>query len=148
MLLIVDGRVSVSLRLPGRSRRSRSRRMGAGEVLGEIPLLDGGRHSATARVDRAARACSSLSRADFAALVSRRHPTAFALKRRIAGVACARLRRQLAALAASLGGDAARPRPPAPAPSPTSSPAGRRTAATCGGSRPSAPSTRSRCGAS
>jgi CRP-like cAMP-binding protein len=47
----------------------------------------------------------SLSRADFAALVLRRHPTAFALKRRIAGVACARLRTSLASLAASLGGE-------------------------------------------
>ena len=54
----------------------------------------------------------SLSRADFAALVSRRHPTAFALKRRIAHVACARLRRQLANAARSLGGGAAEERPP------------------------------------
>ena len=58
----------------------------------------------TARVTERA-SLLSLSRADFAALVSRRHPTAFALKRRIAGIACARLRRQLAVLAASLGGD-------------------------------------------
>jgi CRP-like cAMP-binding protein len=74
-------------------------------VLGEIPLIDGGQHSATARVTEPA-ILLSLSRADFAALVSRRHPTAFALKRRIAVLACARLRGQLMALAASLGGDA------------------------------------------
>ena len=72
-------------------------------MLGEIPLLDGGRHSAAALVTEPA-SLLSLSRADFAALVSRRHPTAFALKRRIAHVACARLRRQLANLAQSLGG--------------------------------------------
>ena len=56
MPLIVDGRVSVSLRLPG-DRAVEVTSMGRGEVLGEIPLLDGGRHSATARVGRAARAC-------------------------------------------------------------------------------------------
>jgi CRP-like cAMP-binding protein len=106
MLLIVDGRVSVSLRLPG-DRAVEVASMGPGEVLGEIPLLDGGQRSATARVVEPARLLS-LSRADFAALVSRRHPTAFVLKRRIAAVACARLRLQLATLAASLGdGDAA-----------------------------------------
>jgi CRP-like cAMP-binding protein len=77
--------------------------MGPGEALGEVPLLDGGRHSATARVIEPA-TLLSLSRADFAALVSRRHPTAFALKRAIARVACGRLRAQLAALARSLGG--------------------------------------------
>jgi CRP-like cAMP-binding protein len=109
MVWIVDGRVSVSLRLPG-DRTVEVTSLGPGEVLGEIPLLDGGRHSATASVIEPA-TLLSLSRAEFAALVSRRHPTAFALKRRIAGVACARLRRQLAGLAASLGDGA----PPAPA---------------------------------
>jgi CRP-like cAMP-binding protein len=103
MVLIVDGRVSVSLSLPG-GRTFEVTSLGRGEVLGEIPLVDGGRHSATARVIEPA-SLLSLSRADFAALVSRRRPTAFALKRRIAGLACARLRGQLAALAASLGGE-------------------------------------------
>jgi CRP-like cAMP-binding protein len=113
MLVIVDGSVSVSLRLPG-ERTIEVTRLGRGEVLGEIPLLDGGRHSATARVVEPA-SLLALSRADFAALVSRSHPTAFALKRRIALVACARLRRQLADLAASIGPDpdepAAEPQP-------------------------------------
>jgi CRP-like cAMP-binding protein len=116
MVLIVDGRVSVSLRLPG-DRAVEVASMGRGEVLGEIPLLDGGRHSATARVAEPATVLS-LSRADFGVLISRRHPTAFALKRRIAGIACARLRLQLSALAASLGDDVgsepvAEPAPPA-----------------------------------
>ena len=102
MLLIVDGQVSVSLRLPG-DRGVEVAAMGRGEALGEVPLLDGGQHSATARVTEPA-SLLSLSRADFAALVSRHHPTAFALKRAIARVACGRLRAQLAALARSLGG--------------------------------------------
>jgi CRP-like cAMP-binding protein len=108
MVWIVEGRVSVSLRLPG-DRTVEVTTLGRGEVLGEIPLLDGGRHSATVSVIEPATVLS-LTHAEFAALVSRRHPTAFALKRRIAGVACGRLRLQLAGLAASLGdGD-----PPAP----------------------------------
>jgi CRP-like cAMP-binding protein len=101
MLLIVAGRVSVALQLPG-DRMAPVASLGPGEVLGEVPLLDGGRHSATAHVAEPATVLV-LSRADFAGLVSRRHPTAFALKRRIAGVACARLRLQLANLALSLG---------------------------------------------
>jgi CRP/FNR family transcriptional regulator, cyclic AMP receptor protein len=105
MLLIVDGRVSVSLRLPG-DRALEVTTVGPGEVLGEVPLLDGGRHSATARVIEPV-TLLSLSRADFAALVSGRHATAFALKRRIAAVGCSRLRQQLGVLAASLGGDPA-----------------------------------------
>jgi CRP-like cAMP-binding protein len=105
MLLIVDGRISVSLRLPG-DRAVEVTTLGPREVVGEVPLLDGGQHSATARVIEPT-SLLSLSRADFAALVSGRHPTAFILKRRIAGVACTRLREQLAVLAASLGGEAA-----------------------------------------
>jgi CRP-like cAMP-binding protein len=105
MVIIVDGRVSVSLRLPG-ERAVEVTTLGPGEVLGEIPLLDGGRHSATVRVIEPA-TLLSLSRADFAALVSRRHPTSFVLKRRIAQVACGRLRRQLETLARSLGGEPA-----------------------------------------
>jgi CRP-like cAMP-binding protein len=102
MLLVVDGAVSLSLHLPG-DRTVELGRVGRGEVLGEVPLLDGGPHSATARVVEPARLLS-LSRADFAALVSRRHPTAFALKRRLAGVACMRLREHLGGLAESLNG--------------------------------------------
>ena len=112
MLLIVRGRVSISLHLPG-ERAVEVASMGEGEVLGEIPLLDGGRHSATARAAEPT-TLLSLSRADFAALVSRRHPTAFTLKRRIASVACARLRSQLGVLAMSLGeAGADEPAPPA-----------------------------------
>jgi CRP-like cAMP-binding protein len=102
MLLIVDGRVSVTVRLPG-DGTTEVASLGPGEALGEIPLLDGGAHSGTARVSEAA-TLLSLSRTEFAAMVSRQHPTAFALKRRIAGVACARLRRHLGLLAASLDG--------------------------------------------
>ena len=105
MVLIMGGRVSVSLHLPG-ERAVEVADAGRGEVLGEVPLLDGGRHSATARVSEPA-SVLSLSRADFAALVVRGHPTAFTLKRRIAGVACQRLRGQLAVLAGSLGEHAA-----------------------------------------
>ena len=64
MLLIVDGRISVSVPLPG-DRVVEVTSLGAGEVLGEVPLLDGGQHSATATVAEPA-TLLSLSRADFA----------------------------------------------------------------------------------
>jgi CRP-like cAMP-binding protein len=105
MLLLVEGRVSVSLSLPG-DRTVEVTTLGPGEVLGEVPLLDGGQHSATVRVVEPT-TLLSLTRADFAALVSGRHPSAFVLKRRIASVACSRLRQQLTGLAQSLGGDIA-----------------------------------------
>src|SRR4051794_35236731 len=114
MVVIVDGRVSISVRLPG-DRAAELTTAGPGEVLGEIPLLDGGRHSASARASEPT-TLLSLSRGEFAALVLRRHPAAFALKRRIAAIACQRLRRHLAALATSLGmedGRAADATPPA-----------------------------------
>jgi CRP-like cAMP-binding protein len=112
MLLIVEGLVSVELHLPG-DRTVELSTVGPGEMLGELPMLDAGRHSATARVVEPARLLS-LSRADFAALVSRGHPTAFALKRRIAHLACSRLRRQLAAVSDTLGADAANEPPVEP----------------------------------
>lgn len=104
-VLIVDGRVSLSLRLPG-ERTIELTSLGAGEVLGELPLLDGGQHSPTARVVEPAR-LQWLSRPDFTDLVARRHSTTFALKRGIARVACGRLRTRLATLAASLDDDPA-----------------------------------------
>jgi len=110
MVLILDGRVSVSLHLPGQ-RAVEVASLGPGEVLGDIPLLDGGAHTATASVAESA-TLLFLGRADFSALISRRTATSFALKRRIASVVCDRLRRQLAALAASLGRGAAEPPPP------------------------------------
>src|SRR4051794_9450650 len=48
MVLIVESRVAISVRLPG-DRDAEVTSLGPYEVLGEIPLLDGGRHSATAR---------------------------------------------------------------------------------------------------
>ena len=106
MALIVAGRVSVTLRLPG-GRAFELTDAGPGETLGELPLIDGGPHSATARVTQAG-SLLFLSRAEFAALVSRQDPSAFVLKRRFAAVNAARLRRQFEFLGDSLG-----PRTPA-----------------------------------
>jgi CRP-like cAMP-binding protein len=103
MALIVDGKVLVSKRLPG-DRAVEVAELGPGEALGEIPLVDGGEHSSTVRVT-ASTTVLSLSRADFIGLVSRRHPSAFGLKRRVAAVAAQRLRNQLGSLAGSLGSE-------------------------------------------
>ena len=146
MLLVVDGRVSVSLRLPG-DRTVEVASVRPGEVLGELPLLDGGRHSATARVAEPATVLAlsraRLRRARLAAAIRPRSRSSGASP----ASACARLRQQLDALAASLGGDAA-DAPAAAARLPSSSSAGRRTARTCAAWRRSARSTRSRSGAS
>ena len=101
MVLIVDGNVSVAKRLPG-DRAVEVAGLGPREALGEIPLVDGGEHSATVRATEATTVLA-LSRPDLAALVSRRHPSAFALKRRVATVATQRLRQTFGSLAASLG---------------------------------------------
>lgn len=106
MALIVSGHVAVLKRLPG-DRTVEVAQAAAGETLGEIPLVDGGPHSATVRAT-CATTVLSLSRSDFEALVSRLHPAAFALKRRIAEVITARLRRQLGSLVTSLGPEATR----------------------------------------
>lgn len=105
MALIVEGRVSVALRLPG-DRAFEFADLGPGETLGELPLIDGGPHSGSPRVTEAG-SMLFLSRADFTALISRHDPVAFALRRRFVAVSTARLRRQLGYLGDSLG-----PRPP------------------------------------
>jgi CRP-like cAMP-binding protein len=111
VLLIVEGRISVTVPLPG-DRHVEVTSLGPGEVLGEVAVIDGGRHSATATVAEAA-TLLTLSRPDFAALMSRRHPAALALKRSIARLSCSRLRDRLAGLAASLGGAPSAPTPAA-----------------------------------
>jgi CRP-like cAMP-binding protein len=103
MLLVVDGLVSIMLRLPG-ERSIEVGALGPGEPLGETPLIDGGNHTMTAQVAQPGRLLS-LSAADFAALLSRGHPLALSLSRRLGRVLCSRLRLQLASLAGSLGDD-------------------------------------------
>jgi CRP-like cAMP-binding protein len=101
MALVVEGRVAVELRLPG-GRTVALAEAGPGETLGELPLMDGGPHSATARVTQAG-SVLVFGRADFAPFVARAHPSAYALQRRLAELTAARLRRQLEQLAAALG---------------------------------------------
>jgi CRP-like cAMP-binding protein len=100
LVIVLDGQVSLSLSLPG-ERTVEFGRVGRAELLGEVPLIDGGNHSATAQATEPTTVLV-LRRSDFAGLVSRQHRTAFAIKRRIASVACGRLRTQLATLARSL----------------------------------------------
>jgi CRP-like cAMP-binding protein len=105
MALIVDGRVSVTKRLPG-ERAVEVANLGPRETLGEIPLVDHGHHSSTVRATESTTVLL-LGRPDFAALVSRRHPSAFALKRSVASTAAERLCRQLGSLATPLRGASA-----------------------------------------
>ena len=98
--VIVDGEIVVSLRQPGGVQLPVAA-LGAGDVVGEVPLIDGGTRSASARVERTAHLLF-LSRADFGALTVRRDPTAAVVRRRICALVCARLRRDYEHLAASL----------------------------------------------
>jgi len=100
--VLEQGLVQACRRLPGGGELEYAR-LGPGDVLGEIPLLDGGLRSGSVRALEPTRAVF-LARADFTALVSRLHPTAFAIKRQILKHACGRLRLSHGALAESLDG--------------------------------------------
>ena len=102
MLFIVDGGVSASLNVPG-DRVVEIGRVGPGEVVGEIALLDGGGHTTSVRVTETATVLA-LGRVDFAALLAHQDPSAFRLKRRLAAHLTALHRTQLRHLAVSLGG--------------------------------------------
>ena len=103
--VLLSGKARVTRRLPG-EREVEVARLGPGAVMGEIPLLGGGTHSATVRADSP---CSLvfLPSEDFHARMQTGRPSALTLKRRIVEIACARIRTDHAALAASM--DDARP---------------------------------------
>jgi CRP-like cAMP-binding protein len=105
LLFIVEGIVAATLHVPG-GRVVEIGRAGAGEMVGEIALLDGGGHTMSMQVIEPATVLA-LGKADFAALLARQDPAAFSLKRRLASLFIARHREQLRHLACSLGGDVA-----------------------------------------
>ena len=107
MVFIVDGAVSVSLRVTG-DRTAEVGSAGPGETVGEIGVLDGKGHATSVRVTETATVLA-LGRLDLAALLAGRDPSAFMLKRHLASLFTARLRDRLRHLAASLGGDVAGP---------------------------------------
>jgi CRP-like cAMP-binding protein len=94
--VLLSGRAQVCRCLPG-ERELEIARLGPGAVLGEIPLLGGGTHSAAVR---AVSPCSLLflDRAEFQARMVSRRPGALALRRRIVAIVCDRLRAAHAAL--------------------------------------------------
>ncbi len=112
--VIVDGEAQVCRRLPG-ERELELARIGAGDVLGEVPLLGGGTHSASVRALSSVRLLF-LDRAEFAARMLSRQPGALELRRRIVAIACDRLRDLHGALAESAAArdDAVGSPPPAP----------------------------------
>ena len=104
LAFVLAGHIAISLQLPGGAAVEVSS-VGPGEVMGETGVIDGGPRPVTATAAEPTTVLL-LGRADFSALVSRRHPTAFALKRRVARMGCTRLRGQYTSLADSLGGGA------------------------------------------
>ena len=107
MLFVVDGAVSAFLDAPG-DRTVDIGTVGPGEAVGELGLLDGGGHTMSVHVTEPATVLA-LGRVDFATLLAGQHPSAFALRRRLASLFTARLRNQLRHLAVSLGGEMADP---------------------------------------
>ncbi len=101
LMLIEHGEVAASLRATG-GRDVEVARIGPGEVVGELAVLDGGRHTMGIHATEPT-TVFILGAADFTALLTRHVPSSFALKRRLAAVFIERHRSQLARLAASLG---------------------------------------------
>ena len=114
MVVVVDGRLSASLRVAG-GRAIEIGMAGPGEIAGEIALIDGGPHTMSVSVTETA-TLLALGRQDLAALLARRHPSAFRLKRRLASLFTERLRNQLRQLAGPFGDELAGP--PAGGPGP------------------------------
>jgi CRP-like cAMP-binding protein len=125
LAVLIAGEGQVWRQLPG-ERELEIARLGPGDVLGEIPLLGGGAHSAGVR---ALGPCSLLllTRAGFDACTISFEPSANELRRRIVAIVCARLRRALAGLAATAARQDSHPdalpcRTPRQAPQPTAPP--------------------------
>ena len=111
LYVITTGSVGVYSRLPGGGELELAA-LGAGEVIGELALVDGGTRAATVRALGPTTA-QFLGRADFLALASRLDPTAFALKRRLTAIVCARLRSRFEVLSGALDDHDVPERPPA-----------------------------------
>jgi CRP-like cAMP-binding protein len=102
LVLVVAGAVTASLPVPG-GRTVEIGRAGAGDIVGEIGLLEGGEHTMTVKATEPSMLLA-LSRNDFAALLARPDASSFELKRRLALQFTGRLRNQYAQLASTLGG--------------------------------------------
>lgn len=102
MAFVVEGAVTASLHVSG-DRVVDIATAWPGEMVGEIALLDGGRHTMAVRAAETA-TLLMLGKADLAALLASNDPLAFRLRRRLAALLTARHREQLRPLVASLGG--------------------------------------------
>jgi CRP-like cAMP-binding protein len=101
VLFVVEGAISTSLQVSG-GRTVEIASGGAGQVLGEIALLDGRGHTMSVRATEPTTVLA-LGQSDFAALLAGQRPAAFTLRRRLIAHLTARLRDQLRHLAVSLG---------------------------------------------
>jgi CRP-like cAMP-binding protein len=101
LLFVLDGEVGVSLGAPG-GRTVEIGRVGTGGVLGEIGLLEGGRHTMSVHATEPT-TLLALGAHDFTALLARPDSSSFELKRRLASQFSVRLRNQLGKLALTLG---------------------------------------------
>jgi CRP-like cAMP-binding protein len=98
---IESGRLEATMRLPSGGRRTLAY-LGAGDAIGEIALLTGGRRTATVRTLEPTRGWM-LDRLGFEALRLDGRPESIELLERIGSLAAARLRARLEAIAGELG---------------------------------------------
>lgn len=110
LAVLVAGEAQVCRQLPG-ERELELARMAPGDVMGELALLSGRAHTATVRCLRPS-VVLLLSRMEFDACIVSLDPSAQELRQRIVALACLRLRRALAGLAAT--DDETQPRRAAP----------------------------------
>ena len=89
--LVETGRLTVTASGPG-EREIELAEVGPGDVLGELPLLAGGEHSASVRAVEFA-SVLALDRGRFRALLASLDPSAEALRRRLLNIVCERHRR-------------------------------------------------------
>lgn len=104
---LTDGQVELSLRLPGGGERPLAR-VGPGEVLGELALVEHHHRSATARAVGHTEALV-IARSDLKALCAQRHPVSLELLMRLARLVAERVSDSIRSLRDELGDSCERP---------------------------------------
>ena len=105
--VIETGRVEITVRLPG-ERQTVLAKLGPGDVIGELALLDDGGRTAAVRALEPTR-LRGISHRDFHSVLLSRDAGARELRRRLIELACRRLANRQRALAGTLDGS---PNPP------------------------------------
>lgn len=112
MYVIEQGTVAVTVQAQG-GEPVQVASLGAGEIIGEMTLVDSQPRSASVIATTTVRAFR-IDRADFDRLRSEMHPSVYKISRRIALTVCQRLRKVNQEVSRLVGGEAPLPEPQAP----------------------------------